>query len=120
MIFVSRSNLTNKINGAWPIEQYAGQEQIDETHADYLEFMMIPKVSQIRAMRNQKLNDIDTKFCNAQKWSAMTPAEKDSWVAIKSALVAITDKDANGNYVSLTNLTVDGYLDNSRTDVWPW
>lgn len=109
-----------KITGAWASIQHTGQEQIDETHADYLEFLLPPKIAQIRAMRNRKLDEIDTKYCNAQKWSVMTQPEKDSWTAIKSALIALTDKNTDGSYVALTALTVDGYLDPARTGVWPW
>lgn len=116
--FIDRDQ-NNKITSAWSSQQYSGQEQVDDTHADYLEFAMLPKIAQIRAMRNRKLDEIDVKFCNAQKWSAMTQTEKDSWTAIKTALVGLTDKNLDGSYKKLTSLTVDGYLDPTQ-NVWPW
>lgn len=111
---------TAAITCAWPNLQYSGQEEVEETHADYQAFLLIPRIAEIRAIRNRKLDEIDVKYCNAQKWSAMSQTEKDGWVAIKTALVAITDKDANGAYITLNSKTViDSYLDGSP-NVWPW
>jgi hypothetical protein len=117
-MFIQRDE-NNKIICAWENKQYANQEQIDESHADFQEFLLIPKISQIRSMRNRKLDEIDLKFCNAQKWEAMTQAEKDSWSAIKAALVSITDKDGSGNYLKINVNNADSFL-NDAPNVWPY
>lgn len=117
--FVNRDLVTKKINGSFAVQQSPNQEQIDETHIDYQEFLLIPKISQIRSMRNRKLDEIDTKYCNAQRWSAMTQAEKDSWAAIKTALIGLTNKDADGNYLYISVNNADSYL-NGAQNVWPW
>jgi len=109
-MYVQR-DLNNKITSAWTNQQFEGQEFITNLeHPDYLNFLMIPKINQIRLIRNQKLDEIDLKFCNAQKWSTMTQVEKDNWTAIKTQLIAITDKDKNGEYVNLNIDNVDSFL----------
>jgi len=50
----------------------------------------------------------------------MTQSQKDSWAAIKQALIDITNKDANGAYITLNSeAVITSYLDGSP-NVWPW
>jgi len=39
---------TGAITCSWANKQYAGQEEISGTHADYKAFMLIPKISEIQ------------------------------------------------------------------------
>ena len=42
--------------------------------------------TKIRDYRDQLLNDIDVKYCNAEKWTNMTDDKKSEWTAYKQAL----------------------------------
>jgi len=44
------------------------------------------KLDIIRFERNRLLNEADTKYCNAEKWSEMTETQKTAWKAYKQAL----------------------------------
>lgn len=43
-------------------------------------------MADLRAERNRLLDEADLKYCNAERWSAMTPETRSAWSAYKQAL----------------------------------
>jgi hypothetical protein len=44
-------------------------------------------LEEIREMRNQIIDEVDTKYCNAHRWGDMSETEKQAWRDYKQALL---------------------------------
>lgn len=53
----------------------------------------------IRAIRTNILNDIDQVYCNAERWSSMTPEKQQEWANYKQALRDFPETCDPGNPV---------------------
>lgn len=45
----------------------------------------------LRLLRNRMLNDVDLRYCNAERWAAMTPEKRAEWSAYKQAMRDLPD-----------------------------
>lgn len=55
--------------------------------------------SEIRPRRNQLLDEVDLKYCNAERWDSMTITLKEAWAAYKQALRNLPDTIDHDNPV---------------------
>lgn len=64
------------------------------THTHYLDGELVSDVEVVKATqrvilrgeRNRLLDQVDLVYCNAERWSAMTPAMQQAWREYKQAL----------------------------------
>lgn len=53
----------------------------------------------VRPKRDRLLDEVDLKYCNADKWETMTAEEKEAWRAYKQALRGLPATIVYGNEV---------------------
>jgi hypothetical protein len=63
---------------------------VDDVIANYDDlaaaYMREQHMASLRVERNRRLDEADIKYCNAERWAAMTEAQRDVWRAYKQAL----------------------------------
>jgi len=50
------------------------------------EYLREQHMTALRAERNRRLDEADIKYCNAERWSVMTEAQRAAWAAYKQSL----------------------------------
>lgn len=75
---------------------------VDDVIANYDDlaaaYMREQHMAALRVERNRRLDEADIKYCNAERWSAMTEAQRAAWAAYKQSLrdlPATTEDPAN-------------------------
>jgi len=75
---------------------------VDDVIANYDDlaaaYMREQHMASLRVERNRRLDEADIKYCNAERWSAMTEAQRAAWAAYKQSLrdlPATTEDPAN-------------------------
>jgi len=89
----------------WIASEYDTAENraiVDDVIANYDDlaaaYMREQHMAALRVERNRRLDEADVKYCNAERWSVMTEAQRDVWRAYKQALrdlPATTEDPAN-------------------------
>ena len=50
------------------------------------EWLRDQHMAALRVERNRRLDEADIKYCNAERWSVMTEAQRAAWAAYKQSL----------------------------------
>lgn len=77
----------------WMSPEYDTPENraiVDDVIANYDDlaaaYMREQHMASMRVERNRRLDEADIKYCNAERWSVMTEAQRAAWAAYKQAL----------------------------------
>lgn len=76
----------NSYDGIMPGESETRMPTLSELEAVWPAVQSELSMMPIRAERDRLLDETDTKYCNAEKWSAMTAETKTLWATYKQAL----------------------------------
>lgn len=96
---------------SWDFDKYVLNEAYRpnlsaEIEADFSEWLQKAKdnelnkdAEKVRAYRDNLLDEADTKYCNSEKWAAMTEGQRAEWVAYKQKLRDVPEQDGFPNII---------------------